>query len=84
MLDPSHLQRANKLSKVETIQQYTVKITKKEHLVIWNSETTQNLNIYIYLYNYQTEIAIFLATEHCYLIFLKNISFILNFWPAVL
>ena len=45
----------------------------------------------IYLYNYQTETAIFLASKHkktvmacSYLIFLKNISFILNFcwWPA--
>ena len=42
--------------------QYTVRITQKEHLLIWNSETTQNLNIY--LYNYQTETAIFLATKH--------------------
>ena len=41
--------------------QYTVKITQKTSL-IWNSETTQNLNIY--LYNYQTETAIFLATKH--------------------
>ena len=41
---------------------YIVKITQKEHLLIWNSETTQNLNIY--LYNYQTETAIFLATKH--------------------
>ena len=40
----------------------TVKITQKEQLLIWNSETTQNLNIY--LYNYQTETAIFLATKH--------------------
>ena len=29
---------------------------------MWNSETTQNLNIYFY--NYQTETAIFLATKH--------------------
>ena len=35
---------------------------QKEHLLIWNSETTQNLDIY--LYNYQTETAIFLATKH--------------------
>ena len=34
----------------------------KEHLLIWNSETTQNLNIY--LHNYQTETTIFLATKH--------------------
>ena len=39
-----------------------VRITQKEHLLIWNSETTQNLNIY--LHNYQTETAIFLATKH--------------------
>ena len=57
----SFSQRANKLSKVYT-SQYTVKITQKEHLLIWNSETTQNLNIY--LYNYQTKAAIFLATKH--------------------
>ena len=48
----------------------------KEHLLIWDSETTQNLNIY--LFNYQTETAIFLATKHektvmacSYLIFFK-------------
>ena len=35
---------------------------QKEHLLIWNSETTQNLNIY--LHNYQTQTAIFLATNH--------------------
>ena len=39
-----------------------VRITQQEHLLIWNSETTQNLNIY--LHNYQTETAIFLATKH--------------------
>ena len=40
-----------------------VRITQqKEHRLIWNSETTQNLNIY--LHNYQTETAIFLATKH--------------------
>ena len=48
---------------------------------MWNSEATQNLNIY--LYNYQTETASFLAAKHektimacSYLDFL-NISFIL-------
>ena len=46
----------------ESINQNAIKITQKEHLLIWNSETTQNLNIY--LYNYQTETAIFLATKH--------------------
>ena len=52
VLDPFHLQKANKLSKVWTSQQYTaVRITQEDHLLIWNSETTQNLNIY--LYNYQ-------------------------------
>ena len=40
-----------------------VRITQqKEHVLIWNSETTQNLNIY--LHNYQTETAIFLGTKH--------------------
>ena len=34
----------------------------KKNLLIWNSETTQNLNIY--LHNYETETAIFLATKH--------------------
>ena len=50
---------------------------KKEQLLIWNSETTQNLNIY--LYNYQTETVTFLATKHektimicSYLIFFKH------------
>ena len=41
--------------------QQSFRITLKEHLLIWNSETTQNLNIY--LYYYQTETAIFLATK---------------------
>ena len=36
--------------------------SKKNILLISNSETTQNLNIY--LHNYQTEKAIFLATKH--------------------
>ena len=41
----------------------SVRITQeKEHLLIWNWETTQNLNIY--LHNYQREIAIFLATKY--------------------
>ena len=35
---------------------------QKEHLLIWNSETTQNLNMY--LHNHQTETVIFLATNH--------------------
>ena len=58
MLDPFHLQRANKVYR----KCKPVRITQKEHLLIWNSEITQNLNIY--LYNYQTETAIFLATKH--------------------
>ena len=46
------------LSKVQP-----VRITQqKEHLLIWNSETTQNINMY--LHNYQTETAIFLVTKH--------------------
>ena len=77
---------ANKLLKVTS--QYTVRIAQKEHLLmIWNSETTQNLNIYCY--NYQTETAIFLVTKHeknsygmQLFIYFLNISFILNFWPA--
>ena len=36
--------------------------TKKKHLLIWNSEILQNLNIY--LYNNQTETAIYIATKH--------------------
>ena len=58
-LDPFHLQRVNKLYR----KYKPVRITQqKEHLLIWNSETTQNLNIY--LHNCQTETAIFLATKH--------------------
>ena len=60
---------------------------KRTSAEIWNSETTQNLNIY--LYTYQTETAIFLATKHektvmacSFFVFFFNISFILNFWPA--
>ena len=78
MLDPFHLQRVNKLYR----KYKPVRITQKEHLLIWNSETTQNLNIY--LHNYQTETAIFLATKHektimacSYLNFLKIFS---SFW----
>ena len=41
---------------------------QKQHLLIWNSETTQNYpklpKTTIYLHNYQTETAIFLATKH--------------------
>ena len=58
-LGPFHLQRVNKLYR----KYKPVRITQqKEHLFIWNSETTQNLNIY--LHNYQTETDIFLATKH--------------------
>ena len=39
-----------------------VNIRSRSHLLIWNSETTQNLSIY--LYNYQRETAISLATKH--------------------
>ena len=41
---------------------YSQNHPKKEHLLIWSSETTQNLKIY--LYNYQTGTAIFLASKH--------------------
>ena len=59
MLGPFLLQRVNQLYR----KYKPVRITQqKEHLLIWNSETTQNLNIY--LHNYQTETAIFLATKH--------------------
>ena len=59
MLGPFHLQRVNKLYR----KYAPVRITQqKEHQLIWNSETTQNLNIY--LHNYQTQTAIFLATKH--------------------
>ena len=56
---PFHLQRVNKLYRKYN---QSVITQQKEHLLIWNSETTQNLNIY--LHNYQTETAIFLATKH--------------------
>ena len=65
VLDPFPLQRANKWTSfrkykpVRSIQSGSG-ITLKEHLLIWNSETTHNLNIYFY--NYQT--AISLATKH--------------------
>ena len=58
VFDPFHLQRANMLYR----KYKPVRMTQKEHLLIWNSKTTQNLNIY--LYNYQTETAILLATKH--------------------
>ena len=54
----------------------TVKITQKEHLLIWNSDITQNLKIY--LYDCRIERAIFLAAKHektimggSYLVFYK-------------
>ena len=57
VLDPFRLQKVNKLY----YRKYKpVRITQKEHLLIWNTETTQNN----YLRNYQTETAIFLATKH--------------------
>ena len=37
VLDPFHLQRVNKLYR----KYKPVKITQKEHMLIWNSETTQ-------------------------------------------
>ena len=62
VLDPFHLQKGQQAFESIYKPVYTVRITQKEHLLIWNSETTQNLNIY--LYNYQTETAIVLATKH--------------------
>ena len=56
VLDPFHLQRVNKLYR----KYKPVRITQKEHLLIWNSETTQNLNIY--LHNYQTETASYFSS----------------------
>ena len=59
VLGPFHLQRVNKLSR----KYKPIRITQqKEHLFIWNSVPTQNVNIYPH--NYQTETAIFLATKH--------------------
>ena len=59
MLGTFHLQRVNKLYR----KYKPVRVTQqKEHLLICNSETTQNLNIY--LHNYQTKTAIFIATKH--------------------
>ena len=40
----------------------TVKITQKEHQLIWDSETTQNLNVY--LYNYETETNSYLKNNY--------------------
>ena len=78
VLDPFYLQKANKLYR----KYKPVRTTQKEHLLIWNSKTTQNLNIY--LYNYQTETAIFLTAKHektimvcSYLNFLKIFP---SFW----
>ena len=59
MLHPFHLQSVNKFYR----NYKPVRITQqKEHPLIRNSETTQNLNIY--LHNQQTETAIFLAKKH--------------------
>ena len=58
VLGPFHLKRVNKLYR----KYKPVRITKQKEHLIWNSETTQNLNIY--LHNCQTETAIFLATKH--------------------
>ena len=63
MLDPFHLQRVTKLLKVYTHKPVSIQSDHpKRTFADRNSETTQNLNIY--LYNYQTETAIFLATKH--------------------
>ena len=54
---PFHLQRVNKL-----YRKYNQSGSPSKSNICWNSETTQNLNIY--LHNYQTEAAIFQATKH--------------------
>ena len=56
---PFHLQRINKLYR--KYNQSGSPSMQKEHLLIWNTETTQNLNIY--LHNYQAETAIFLDSD---------------------
>ena len=56
VLGPFHLQKFYRKYKLVRITQ------QKELQLIWNSETTQSLNIY--LHHYQTETAIFLATMH--------------------
>ena len=59
---------------------YTVKITQKEYLLIWNSETADMENRNSYFLSYKA----WKNNMACsYLIFI-NISFILNFWPAIL
>ena len=47
VLGPFHLQKVNKF-----YQKYKpVRITQqKKYLMVWNSETTQNLNIYLHNY----------------------------------
>ena len=62
-LDPFHLgQQAFKSINKSIIQQFRIHSTPKKNICWYNSESTENLNIY--LYNYQTETAIFLATKH--------------------
>ena len=59
VLGPFYLQRVNKFCrKYKPVQDYQ----QKNQLLIWNSETTQHLNIY--LHNYRTQTAIFLAKKH--------------------
>ena len=59
MFGPFHLKRVNKLYR----KYKPVRITQQnKHLLIWNSETIQNLNVY--LHNYQTETAIYIAEKH--------------------
>ena len=59
---PFNLQRVNQLYRKYPITSQDHPAKRTSGLLIWNSETTQNLNIY--LHNYQTETAIFLATKH--------------------
>ena len=58
VMDPFYLQRVIKLYR----KYKAVRITQKEHLLIWNSETTQNLNIYVH--NYQTETASYFSSYY--------------------
>ena len=72
VLGPFHLQRVNKLYR----KYKPVRITQqKEHLLIWNSETTQNLNIY--LHNDQTETAVFLDAKHEKTIMASSCSYLI-------
>ena len=63
MLDPFHLQKGSKLSKLthSIYSQYHPRCSKKEHLLIWNSVITYNVNIC--LNSCKTKTALFIATN---------------------